>query len=85
MNDNNSWGKTSFIEENWTHSAEKNSQPGAKNNTIFRLSWKCLNRIIIKTFYKHLVCFEHQNHVILFKVLFNNKSVEKNINTQKPP
>ena len=39
-----------IIKENWTHLAQKNSQPGAKISTIFRLSWKCLNRIVIKTF-----------------------------------
>ena len=41
---------TFVIKENWTHLAQKNSQPGAKISTIFRLSWKCLNRIVIKTF-----------------------------------
>ena len=41
---------TFVIKENWTHLAQKNSQPGAKISTIFRLSWKCLNRIAIKTF-----------------------------------
>ena len=52
---------------NWTHLAEKNLQSGAKINAISRLSWKSLNSIIIKAFLKHLVWFEHQNHVMLFK------------------
>ena len=58
------------MEINWSHLAEKNSQPGAKINAIFRLSWKLLDRIIIKIFYNYLFCLEHQNHVMLFKVLF---------------
>ena len=56
------------VKGNWTHLAQKNSRPGAKINTIFRLPRKHFNRISItkKTFFKHLVCFEHQNHVMLF-------------------
>ena len=48
MNDNSSGSKTSFIEfyfvhfvhvkRNWAHLAEKNSRPGARIPTIFRLS-----------------------------------------------
>ena len=43
-------------------------QLGARIKTIFRLSWKYFNRISItmKRFLKHLVCFEYQNHVMLF-------------------
>ena len=33
-------------------------------NKIFRLSQKSTDRLIIKTFEKHLVCFKHQNHVM---------------------
>ena len=39
-----------FFTECWIHLADKNSQPGAKINSIFRLPQKCLNRIIIKPF-----------------------------------
>ena len=78
MNHNSSQWKMFFIwfhfanvKGNWTDLAKKNLQPGANINAIFRLSLKkCLNRIIIRTFPKHLICFEHQNHVILFEVLF---------------
>ena len=38
------------VKENWAHLAEKNSQTVVKITTIFRLSWQCLNRIIIKIF-----------------------------------
>ena len=45
MDDNSFQGKTSFVyfhsvnvKGNWTHLAEKNSQPGANINTKFRLS-----------------------------------------------
>ena len=57
MNDNSSGGKMSSMQfhsvnakGNWANSAEKNLQPGVKITTVFRLSWKCLNLIIIKTF-----------------------------------
>ena len=57
MDDNSSEGKIAFVQFHsvnvkgyWTHVAEKNSQPGAKITTIFRLSYKYFNRIIIKTF-----------------------------------
>ena len=33
-----------------TYLAQKNSRSGAKINTIFRLSWKYFNHVIIKTF-----------------------------------
>ena len=59
-----------FYERNWTHLAQKNSQPGSKINTIFRLSWKCINCFIIKIFYKHLVCFKHHNHAMDLKLGF---------------
>ena len=39
-----------FFTECWIHLADKNSQLGAKINSIFRLPQKCLNRIIIKPF-----------------------------------
>ena len=39
-----------MLKENWTHLAEKNSQPGAKITTISRLSRKYFNRIVMKTF-----------------------------------
>ena len=35
---------------NWEHLTEENTRPGAKILTIFRLSWKYSNCIIIKTF-----------------------------------
>ena len=45
MNDGSSQGKIAFIyfhsvniKGNWTHLAEKHSQPGVKINAIFRLS-----------------------------------------------
>ena len=38
------------INGNWTYLVQENLRPGAKINTIFRLSWKSLNRIIIRTF-----------------------------------
>ena len=66
MNENSSPGKMSFIQ---FHLVEKKSQVGAKINTIFRLSLKSSNRIIKKHF-KNVFCFEHQNHVMLFKVSF---------------
>ena len=57
MNDNSSGRKTSFtlfnflnIKGSCTYLAEKNSRSGAKISTIFRLSWKYFNCIIIKTF-----------------------------------
>ena len=57
MNDNKLWGKISSIQFNFVnvkgncpHLTEKNSQTGAKITTVFRLPWKCLKRIIIKTF-----------------------------------
>ena len=93
MNDNSSQGKIYFIhfhsvnvKENWMHLALKNSWPGARINVVFRLSWKYFNRIsiTIKIFPKHLVCFEHQNHVMLFQsFILSNNSVEKNINIQQ--
>ena len=77
MDDYGSLEKISFIKfhsvnvkGNWTHLTENDSQPRAKVNKKFRLSWKYLNCIIIKTFLKHLVCFEHQNYFVLFKVSF---------------
>ena len=30
-----------------------------------------------------MVCFDHQNHVILFSHIENNNSAEKNMNIQK--
>ena len=39
-----------IIKGNWAHLSPKNSQQGSRINTIFRLSWKCINRFIIKTF-----------------------------------
>ena len=56
-----------IIKGNRTHLAQKNSQPVSKNNTIFRLSQKCIKRLIIKTFLKNLLCFEHQNHATYLK------------------
>ena len=57
MNDNICRGKMSFIQfhpvnvkGNWTHLAQKKSRPGAKINIIFKIPWKFLNCIIIKTF-----------------------------------
>ena len=38
------------IKGNWTNLAQKNSQAEVKINTIFRLLWKCLICLIIKTF-----------------------------------
>ena len=38
----------------------KITQDICKSESIFRIS------ITIKIFLKHLVCFEHQNHVMLF-------------------
>ena len=45
MNDNSSSGKTCFakchsvnVKGKWAHLAEKNSQPGDKMTTVFRLS-----------------------------------------------
>ena len=35
---------------NWANLAKKNLQTGAQITTIFRVSWKCLNLVIIKTF-----------------------------------
>ena len=77
MNDNSPGGKISIIwsyfiydKGNWSHLAVKKSQPRAKVTTTFKLSWKYFNRIIIKTFWKHLLSFGQQNHVRLFKVLF---------------
>ena len=34
----------------WTQLAQKNSQPGSKVNALFKLSWKYIKRLIIKTF-----------------------------------
>ena len=77
MNDNSSREKMYFayfhpvnVKGNWTYLAQKKSRPAAKINTVFALSLKYFNRIIIKTFLKYLVCCEHQNRVMLFKVLF---------------
>ena len=57
MNDKSSQGKyPSFnffcknVKGNSTHLTQKNSRPGAKINTIFRLSKKYFKCIIIKTF-----------------------------------
>ena len=57
MNDNSYHGKMPLIwfdsvnvEEHSTYLSEKISLPGAKINTIFRLSLQFLNHIIIKTF-----------------------------------
>ena len=59
MNDNSSEWKISFVyfhsinvKGNWTHLTEQNSRPGAKITTIFKLSWKYFNRIIIKNIFK---------------------------------
>ena len=49
---------------NWAYLAKKNSRTGAKFPTIFRLSWKYFNHIIIKTFWKHVFCLDQQNRVI---------------------
>ena len=51
------------VTEIWAHLAEKSSRLGAKSLQYF-------NRIIIKTFQKHLFYLEQQNHVMLFKVSF---------------
>ena len=41
-------------------------------------NWKILNYcIIIKTFWKHLFCFEQQNHVMLFKVSFQTITLRR--------
>ena len=57
MNDNISKRKISFtqfysvnVKEIRAQLGEKNSRSGAKITTIFRLSWKYFNCIIIKTF-----------------------------------
>ena len=57
MDNNSSREKVSFnyfssvnVKGNWAYLADKNSWPVAKITTAFRLSWKCLNLIIIKTF-----------------------------------
>ena len=57
MNDNSSKVKMSFVQfhsvngkRNWVHLVEKNSRPGAKTTTIFRLSWEYFNPINIKIF-----------------------------------
>ena len=54
INDSSSEGKMSFVsfhsvnvKGTWPHLTEKNSQPGATITTIFRLSWKYFNRIVI--------------------------------------
>ena len=56
MNEKSFWGKTSFIKfyakngkKCWAYFAEKNSEPGAKITTMFRLTWKYFNGIITKT------------------------------------
>ena len=57
MNDSSSEGKNALrlihfinVIGNWTRLAKKNFRPGAKIATIFRLSGKYFNRIIIKAF-----------------------------------
>ena len=57
MSDSSTWGKICLIwfhfvnvKGYWIHLTEKHLQPGAWINTIFMLSWKCLYRIILKTF-----------------------------------
>ena len=52
---------------NWVYLEEKNSRPGAKIPTKLKLLWKYYNRIIIKTFRKHLFYFKQQN-AMSFKV-----------------
>ena len=57
MNGNSSRGKMSFVlfhlvnvKGNCTHLAKKNSRQGAKILAMYKLSWKCFDCIIIKTF-----------------------------------
>ena len=38
------------VKGNCAHLSEKNSRPGGRMTTIFRISWKYFNRIVIKTF-----------------------------------
>ena len=68
MSDNSSQGKMYFISfhfvndaRNWTHLAQKNSRPGTR--IIYNINHISMT---IKTFQNHLVCFEHQNHAVLF-------------------
>ena len=71
------------VKRNWTHLAAKNSQPGAKINTKFWLSWKCLN-CIIKPFRN--IWFTLSNKIMLcylLNVYFKQNSMEKNIKTQQ--
>ena len=58
------------VKGNWAYLTEEYSRPGAKIITIFRISWKYFNWIIMKTLLKHLFYFEQLNHVLFFKVLF---------------
>ena len=67
MSDNKSRGKMYFIyfhsvnvKRNWTHLAQKNSRQELDQYNI-----NCIS-ITIKAFQKHLVFFEHQNHIMLF-------------------
>ena len=69
---------SSMLRKIWSIYQKKISQPGVKITTIFRLSKKCLNRIIIKTFKN--TCFAS---IIKIMLCLNNNSVNKNINTQQ--
>ena len=68
MNENSSPGKMSFIQ---FHLVEKKSQLGAKINTIFRLSLKSSNRIIIKNILK--ACFALSIKIMLCYLKFRFK------------
>ena len=50
---------------------------------MFRLLRKYFNRIIIQTFEKHLFCFEHPNHFMLFKVYFKQYLCREEYNIQQ--
>ena len=61
------------------HNHELSSRQYLDNHESFE------SALLQKHFKKYLVCFEHQNHVMLFKFCFNNddNSLEKNINIQQ--
>ena len=58
---------SAIFKRNWAHLAGKTSWPWATTTSIFRLMWRYFDCINIKTFSKHLFCFEHQNHMTLWR------------------
>ena len=73
-----------IIKGNSTDLAQKNSQSGTKINTIFRLSGKCINCLIINFFLKRSdLLWASKSCFCIRSFTLNNNSLEKKIVIQR--